>query len=290
VKAERRRVGIGVAVVVAAAAALALVVLPASGDPATDALDGDPHPPAAGADLLLDEDFAGDRVDPAVWNTCHWWAVDGGCTIESNDELEWYQAGNVAVADGVLRLEAREQAVVTPDGGRYPYTSGMISSGPAPGDGDRPVRFAFTYGYVEALLRLPSDTGLWPAFWLLPADEESRPEIDIVETVGDDTDTARFHFHYVDDDGEERSLGHDWSGADLAAGWHTFAVDWRPGVITWIVDGRERWRVEGAMVPDEPMYVVLNLAVGGVYPGPPDDETEFPAVVEADWVRVHEAP
>jgi beta-glucanase (GH16 family) len=161
----------------------------------------------------------------------------------------------------------------------------MISSGPPTWEGS-PPRFALRYGYVEARLRLPAGQGLWPAFWLLPVDRESRPEIDVVEVLGDSTGTARFHYHYLDEHGVRRSLGDDWRGPDLAAGWHRFAVDWRPGSITWIVDGRARWRVRGPRVSDEPMYLVLNLAVGGIYPGPPGEQTRFPTAVEADWIRV----
>jgi beta-glucanase (GH16 family) len=73
-------------------------------------------------------------------------------------------------------------------------------------------------------------------------------------------------------------------------GWHRFAIDWRPGKLTFIVDGRARWRITGDAVPAEPLYLVLNLAVGGDYPGPPDDDTVFPAAVKADWIRVWQAP
>ena len=67
-------------------------------------------------------------------------------------------------------------------------------------------------------------------------------------------------------------------------------MDWRPGRITWIIDGRERWRVTGDPVSDEAMYLVLNLAVGGDWPGDPDDTTRFPATVEAEWIRVWQGP
>jgi beta-glucanase (GH16 family) len=169
--------------------------------------------------------------------------------------------------------------VTTPDGS-FHYTSGMVTTGP-PRWRTRP-KFAFTYGYVEARMRLPAGRGLWPALWLLPADQGSRPEIDIVEVLGHDTDRARFHYHPRGGD----SLGHHWAGPDLTAGWHRFAVDWRPGEITWIVDGRARWRVRGPAVSREPMYLVLNLAVGGDWPGAPDGATAFPARMEVDWVRV----
>lgn len=250
----------------------------------TATVAGTPRPHPSTWRPVLNEGFSGRELDPDRWGRCHWWGR-GGCTIASNEELEWYLPDNVSVGDGRLRLEAREETVTSPEGDTYPYTSGMVSTGPRRYHAR--ARFAFTYGYVEARLRLPQGPGLWPVFWLLPADSESRPEVDILETLGDTPDRARFHYHYLDGRGRRRSLGEDWSSTDLAdGGWHRFAVDWRRGSLTWIVDGRARWQVTGPSVPDEPLYVVLNLSVGGVYPGPPDATTGFPAAVEADWIRV----
>ena len=97
--------------------------------------------------------------------------------------------------------------------------------------------------------------------------------------MGHAPDTAELHYHYVEADGTEASVGHEWSDDDLADGdWHEYAVDWRPGRITWIIDGRERWQVTGDAVSDEAMYLVLNLAVGGEWPGDPDEDTEFPGL------------
>lgn len=247
-------------------------------------LAGAPHPHPAHWARVLDDGFTGTTLDTRRWGRCHWWS-DGGCTIASNDELEWYRPENVSVADGILRLEAREQAYTNHAGDTFSHTSGMISSGP-PRYHQR-ARFSFTYGYVEARLRLPAEQGLWPTFWLLPADSESRPEVDILETLGQTPDRARFHVHYRSASGARRSLGRDFVSSALADGrWHRYAVDWRPGSLTWIVDGRARWQVTGNAVPAEPLYVVLDLAVGGIYPGPPDETTTLPAAVEADWIRV----
>jgi beta-glucanase (GH16 family) len=279
-------------IVLAVAAAVAVLAPPASGTgeeggvTRATVLGGGRRPPPAGWVRALDENFTS-ALGPGRWNRCHWWD-DGGCTIASNDELEWYLPGNVTVADGRLHLEARPEDVVTPSGAEYDYASGMVTTGPP--RYRTPAKFAFRYGYVEARLWLPAGRGLWPAFWLLPADQESRPEIDVVEVLCDDTSRARFHYHYRDERGVRRSFGHSWSGPDLAAGWHRFAVDWRPGSITWIVDGRARWRVTGPAVSSERMYLVLNLAVGGNYPGPPDGTTVFPAEVQADWIRVWRDP
>jgi beta-glucanase (GH16 family) len=249
-------------------------------------LDGEDHPRPDGMVLTFAEEFD-EALDDDVWGRCFWWEADG-CTIASNDERQLYRADNVEVDDGVLRLEARDDPGEDDEGETFPYTSGMVTTG-APAY-EEPARHAFTYGFVEARLRLPAGQGLWPAFWLLPATQESRPEIDVVEVLGHDPERAELHYHHLDERGKERSTGTDVVVPDLDdGGWHTFAVDWSPGRITWLVDGRSWFEVTGDGVSAEPMYLVLNLAVGGDWPGDPDETTSFPAAVEADWIRVWQA-
>jgi beta-glucanase (GH16 family) len=231
--------------------------------------------------LLLYEEFHGSRLDRGSWRTCHWWA-SRGCTIASNNELEWYLPEQARVRRGVVRLVAERRRVRGSDGREHPYVSAMISSGPGPGS--RPPRFAFRYGRAEIRARVPRGRGLWSAFWLLPADRESKPEIDVMEVLGQRPRNVEMNLHYRDDDGEEHQRGREWVG--LRSGWHTFAIDWRPGQLEWLVDGRRRWRVRGSAVPSEPMYLVANLAVGGDWPGPPGPGTKFPASLDIDWVRV----
>ncbi len=229
--------------------------------------------------LLFRAEFGGERLDRAAWRTCHWWSAHG-CTIAGNDELEWYVRTQVRVADGQLRLVAQRRAV-TAGGRAYPFVSGMVSSGP----GARTApRFAFRYGRAEMRARIPAGRGLWPAFWLLPADRESKPEIDVMEIYGDRPETVRMHLHYRDAGGRSRQRGRDWSG--LTAGWHRFAIDWRRDRLTWLVDGVARWTVRGRIVPRERMYLVANLAVGGQRAGAPDAATRFPATFAIDWIRV----
>lgn len=230
---------------------------------------------------VLDEDFDGESLDTELWNTCHWWD-DGGCTISSNEELEWYLPERVSVRDGRLVLTAQEGPVTGSDGERYPYTSGMVTTGPPSYRDD--ARFEFTYGRVEARVRAPAGTGLWSAIWMLPSTSESRPEIDILELLGNDPSEWIFHFHPLDRD--QQSDGHRMAGPDLSEGWHDIGLDWEPGRLRWFIDGQQVWSVEGEHVPDEPMYLVANLAVGGVYPGSPADDTEFPSSFEIDRLTV----
>lgn len=231
--------------------------------------------------LVFAAEFEDER-DLALFGRCHWWN-DDGCTIITNNELEWYVPTGVGRRGGDLALTAREQSVSASNGRAYEYTSGMVSTGPTEYQG-RPL-FAFTYGYVEVRAKIPAGKGLWPALWLLPASGEPLPEIDIIEFIGDATDTAEMHAHRSSR-GEAVTVGESYVGPDYANGYHVYAVEWTPDHVAWIIDGVERFRVEGAQVPHEDMYFIANLAVGGNWPGQPNAETKFPAEFLIDYVRI----
>ena len=246
------------------------------------ATDDDASRPARPPGLILNQSFNHAPLDEGVWNRCHWWA-ERGCTIGSNDELEWYLPGQVRVRNGRLRLTASRHDFRA-EGRNYPYVSGMVASGPAY-DTDRP-KFAFRYGTAVIRARIPQGRGLWPAFWLLPADKESKPEIDVMEIYGREPETVRMHFHYLDQNGIEQAPGEYYDDPGIRHGWHRFAIDWRPGRLTWRIDGVRRWQVTGPMVPNERMYIVLNLAVGGGRAGPVGPSVRFPKTFAIDYVRV----
>jgi beta-glucanase (GH16 family) len=237
-------------------------------------------------DLLFSDDFDGKSLDTSKWTTCYWWDNDG-CTIASNNELQWYQPDDVLVSNGILRLRAQERMITASDGNTYDYTSGMITSGRNTSDVSLPTKFVFQFGYAEIRVKIPSGKGLWPAFWMLPDDHSSKPEIDAMEILGHDPNSIHFHVHYLNSDGGRGSSGSSWAGPDFSADWHTFAVDWQPNAIIWYVDGVERWRyTDTAYIPAKPMYLLANLAVGGDWPGAPDASTPFPSYYEIDYVRV----
>jgi len=237
------------------------------------------HGAAARSTLLFTDSFSRGYLDAQKWNVCHWWASDG-CTIASNDELEWYLPSQVRVSSGHLHLVAERREATGADGRRYPFVSGMVSTGP-PYESEQP-KFAFRYGRAEARMRLPAGRGLWPAFWLLPASRDSKPEIDVMENTGDEPGAISMHLH-VD---EDTDLRRDFTSRRLRSGWHRFGIDWQPNRLRWLVDGVERFRVTGGAVPRVPMYLVLNLAVGGDSPGPPSPSTRFPSSVLVDSVKV----
>jgi beta-glucanase (GH16 family) len=238
--------------------------------------------------VLLNATFDDGQLDRSIWNTCHWWA-DRGCTIATNDELEWYVPGQVSVADGALRLTAERNPVQGSDGRTYEFRSGMVTTGPPPMQEDAPAKLAFTYGSVEARLRVPAGRGLWPAVWLLPASQESVPEIDMLEVLGQNPDEVVMHLHPKDRRAEPPGKEYKVKGPNLAEDWHTIRLEWSAGRLDFFVDGVRVWKVKGRHVPSEPMYAVLNLAVGGDYPGPPDATTEFPATFLIDYLRISAA-
>lgn len=248
-------------------------VLVAGGCPAEE--------PAVGRVLLAD-DFSGSTLAP-TWGRCHWWGPRG-CTILTNDELEWYQPGQVSVRDGLLRLTA-EPGDVEAHGRRFPYVSGMVSSGRPGDEPSDEARFAFTYGRVEVRFRVPRGRGLWPAIWMLPVTNDELPEIDLLEVRGQTPDLPAMTLHPTSGERRRREV----RTADLSTGWHVVTLDWAPGTLVWSIDGVERFRVTGAAVPDEPMYLVANLAVGGDG-GTPTEQTPFPARFLLDRVKVWSLP
>jgi beta-glucanase (GH16 family) len=230
--------------------------------------------------LVFDDEFDAAVLDPSVWAPCYWWAEDA-CTNAGNRELQCYTPAGVSVERGMLRLRAEERTTEC-DGELFGYRSGMVSG--IARDGPPQI---FQHGFFEMRARVPSGKGLLPAFWLLPASENSEPEIDVMEILGDTPQVVRMHYHWRDGDDEERSIGAEWSGEDMSTGWHTFAVHWTRRRLSWFVDGVARWSVSAdeALLPTEPMYLLATLAVGGDYPGSPDGDTAFPATFEIDYIR-----
>ena len=229
--------------------------------------------------LKFRDEFSDTNLDTSKWHKCFWWA-DQTCSIVSNGELELYNPDDVYIQNGMLRMRAQKRDMVGWNGQTYHYTSGMVMTGGQ--KGSTSPGFTFTYGYAEARIRIPAGQGLWPAFWLLPADYTWPPEIDVMEILGHEPSITHMTFHFSG--GQQ---GYSWNGPDFSASWHVIGVDWEPGSIVWYVDGIERARyTNSSTVPSKPMYLLLNLAVGGTWPGSPDSNTPFPSYYDVDYIRV----
>jgi MYXO-CTERM domain-containing protein len=225
-----------------------------------------------GWELTFQDEFDGTAVDLGRWKPRYKW---GEAII--NSELQAYVDDAFVVQDGILSIVAKHES------GQYAgqtleYRSGVICS-----------LHEQTYGYFEARVKVPKGQGYWPAFWLLGAvGTPNVNEIDILELLGHQTNTAYMTVHW----GESYGAGHESDGSsfvgpDFSEGFHVFAVEWDESAIRWSIDGLERFTHSGDGVADVPMYLILNLAVGGGWPGAPDSTTVFPGSFQIDYVRAY---
>ena len=239
----------------------------------------------ANYDLVFSDEFNSNGVDSSKWNTSYRW----GAEFIINNEEQYYVdtqrdpgfgANPFSTNGNTLTIEATR----TPDSLRssarnQPYLSGTMTTFD---------KFRMTYGYVEMRAKMPRGQGLWPAFWLLHQTESgSRPEIDVVEMLGHDTNLLYQTFHYFEDFNLRSTPSYQARGADYASDFHTYGMLWEPGKITWYVDGVATNTFESGNVPNESMYILLNLALGGAWAGSPDNST-FPAEYEIDYVRAYQ--
>jgi beta-glucanase (GH16 family) len=212
-------------------------------------------------------------------------------TLPHNQEMQVYGdtvfpgrargvAPPVTVDHGVLHLTAVEApaGVRSALWGRR-YISGMVSNWGS---------FSQLYGVFEIQARLPAGRGLWPAFWLLPSDGSWPPEIDVFEFLGHEATTLHVGYRTRTPQDPEAGDGAAVQGAGLTTGFHTYSVEWTPETIVYYLDDLEiaRWPTPKDM--HKPMFIILNLAVGGTWPGAPDAGTPFPATFEIDWVRAYQ--
>ncbi|TDQ52192.1 glycoside hydrolase family 16 protein [Actinorugispora endophytica] len=267
----------------AALAAAGLVAVGAPDAPAPEAVEVTPV--AAEGQLVWQDEFngsAGSAPDASKWTHetgAHGWG---------NAELQNYttsRANSALDGNGNLVITARREG----DGS---YTSArMITKD----------KFERAYGRYEARIKLPRGQGIWPAFWMLGDNfpETQWPnsgEIDIMENIGREPHLVHGSLHgpgYSGGNGVTGSYMHPqgWSFAD---DFHTFAVDWTPDSITWYVDDVPYQTFTPAdvrgnqWVYDHPFFMILNVAVGGQWPGYPDGSTQFPQQMLVDYVRVYD--
>lgn len=176
------------------------------------------------------------------------------------------------VTDGVLTITVdRAPTALAKDLGGFAYTSGLITSQPS---------FSQTYGYFEMRAKLPAGKGLWPAFWLLPADLSWPPEIDVMESIGDPSKVyVTLHSDATKLEGVELHIAPD--------AFHVFAVSWTASDVAWFIDGREVRRTPTPSDMHKPMYMLANIAIGGDWAGAPDASTRFPASMSVDYIRAY---
>jgi len=249
--------------------------------------------------LVWSDEFnnsAGTAPNPSIWGQEVGDGTVNGIPGWGNSELEYYTAGAAnAATDGLgnLQISAREA-----DGslmcyyGPCEYTSARLLT---------KNRFEVAYGRIEARVKVPSGSGLWPAFWMLGTDidQVSWPqtgEIDIMEYVGRVPNQAFGTLHGPGYSGGQ-SYGASYDlGVPVADNFHVFAVEWQPDRITWFIDGIQYFSatpddpfLQGKQwVFNHPFFILLNLAVGGNFGGSVGDDTLFPATAFVDYVRLYQ--
>lgn len=228
-------------------------------------------PRKLGYKLTFHDEFEGNHLDTHKWIDSY----PQNVRTHSNNEQQYYATDGYTVANGHLRLIALRRTM-----GGMPYTSGMVTSF---------GKFSQKYGWFEIRARFPHGRGMWPAFWLLPDDRSWPPEIDILEILGHEPDKVYMTNHYKNASGQHEGKGDSFKGPDFSAGFHTFAIDWKPSSMVWYVDGVPRYHTE-ENVPHTPMYILANLAVGGDWPGNPDVNTPFPGYMDIDYIRAYSLP
>jgi beta-glucanase (GH16 family) len=223
------------------------------------------------------------------------WSFDIGGRGWGNNELETYTSRpeNARIENGSLVITALKETFTGPDQITRSYTSARLLT---------KKKFSWKYGRFEARIKIPYGQGNWPAFWMLGENIDAVRwpncgEIDIMENIGREPSTVHGTFH-----GPGYSAGKGISAAYTLPGnrkfaddFHVFAVEWDPDSLLFYVDGSlysTRTRADlpagAAWVFDHPFFLILNVAVGGGWPGNPDETSVFPQRMLVDYVRVYQ--
>lgn len=275
-----------------------------------------PDSPPAGWKLVWCDEFDGREIDKAKWD----FALGNGFYDSNkqwiggwgNGELEYYtsEAANAFVKDGMLHIRAIKESM---------HGCGYTSARMMTRKRDGGPLFNQKYGRFEFRAKLPTGKGLWPALWMLPQEEQygswaASGEIDIMEARGKEPGKVLGTLHYGSrwPANAHSSAEYAFPDGESIAEFHIYALEWEPGEMRWLIDGKQYakqsfwWscskadrnkgatpKSEAELNPwpapfDRAFYLVMNLAVGGQFGGPPDKTTVFPAEMVVDYVRVYE--
>lgn len=232
-----------------------------------------------GKTLVWSDEFDGASIDLSHWT------YDLGASGWGNQELQNYTSDseNSYVNDGNLFIVARENGIH--------FTSARMKS----------IGLQeFQYGRIDVRAILPKGQGIWPAIWMLGANYPTVGwpacgEIDIMELIGSSPNTVHGTIHYGTD-----WTQHNYTGSGTSIPWtetfsdefHVFSIDWDENGITWLLDDQPFYTIDNAVTGsqpypfDNPFFFIMNIAVGGQWPGYPDATTEFPQFMAVDYVRV----
>lgn len=240
--------------------------------------------------------FSGNFSTLSLWNgTTGVWATDfwydplqgPGSTLSSNGEQEWYINSNDpatssvvpwTVQNGILTITGSiAPASIQPLINNYQYVSGELNTYHS---------FSQLYGFFEARMELPAGQGLWPAFWMIPENGSWPPEIDIMEVLGNNPTELYTSIHSGTAANEINGGGGE-TVADTSKAYHEFAVDWTPTTITWYFDNKAVLSLPTPSDMNVPMYLEINLAMGGAWPGNINGTTPLPAQMHVANVQAY---
>jgi beta-glucanase (GH16 family) len=242
-------------------------------------------------DLVWSDEFDGEELDESKWSYMLGTGTSEGLTDWGNNEEQYYRKENVVVADGLMTISAKEEEYEGKN-----YTSGRIRT---------KNKVDWTFGRFEVRAKMPVGKGLWAASWMMPTDVEyggwaASGEIDMVEYLGDDLKTVHGTLHFGGNWPNNASKGKSYqlTTETFSEEFHDFAMEWTEGKFHWYVDDKlyqvqtqGDWWSSGGSSPapfDKRFHYLFNLAVGGYWPGSPNDNTVFPQEFVIDYIRVYE--
>lgn len=227
-------------------------------------------------ELVWEDDFSGTSLNLENWE----YQIGGNGW--GNNELQSYTSSNAIVSGGTLQIIADEPTANN-------YESSRIRS---------KNLYDLKYGKVEARIKLPEGQGIWPAFWMLPTCQvygtwPSSGEIDIMEYLGHQTNRVYTTCHYGDSPTDKGQTGNSYTlpTGTFSDSFHVFAIEWSENSISWTIDDQVILEIDQSDVGqfvypfNEDFHLLLNVAVGGNWPGDPDASTIFPQVMEVDYVK-----
>ncbi len=236
--------------------------------------------------MTFDDEFnalsASSSGASTTWMTQYPYGGENAYTLTPNDEQEYYSQATSGAGspfsdtNGILNITATPATAGSNPYG-LAYTSGLLTTYQS---------FSQTYGYFEVNAKLPAGQGLWPAFWMLPANNSCSSELDIFEMLGSDPSTI---FGSTHGSWYNNGISQAFSVANTSTAFHTYGVDWEPDTITFYMDGTKLGSAPTPSTMNVPMYMLLNLAVGGSssWGGAPSASTAFPATMSIDYVHAY---